>query len=727
MTQHEEKKPSPPLPKLRPGITCVFGDYDRVGKPYWMIHDPGRNKFFIIGWVEYQILEHWDLGDSDKIIEAVNRKTTLDIDETDIQLFSNFLKNHYLIAQSGYDIHKQGKQQHLFKKDSWFHLVVSYYLFFRIPLWCPDKFLARTLHFASYLFSQYLVYFMSILAVIAIFQVSNRWEIFRHTFSTIFTLEGLFLYFIAFSICKFCHEMGHAYKCKQYGIPVPSLGVAFLVFWPVLYTDTTLSWHLSSRKRLQIALAGIWVESYVTIIAALLWCNTSNLTIQSICYVVITINWVGSLLINVSPFMRFDGYYVLADYMKMPNLQPRAFALTRWQIRRWLFGWPDPPPEKYPHRLHYFLVTYSLLTWLYRLTLYIGIAILVYHFFIKIVGIILFFIEVYYFILGPIIQELLVWHQNREKLSWNRHTKISLVLFSGFLLFFFLPLQETVSLQATMSYVHVFLISPESGKLENKLPEPGTAVKKGEVIAKIVSPDLDASLLLVDLGYQRKISELRNSKISADYFNQKNIILSEISKDQANYQKLYSMHERLILKAPFDGIVYEVSPDLTPGTFVMKNEWIADLIQPENVKVEAYVNESDINLIKEGLSGFFYPHSISDAKIPVTVTHVDTLNTTALNCQYSVAIKQDKKKSVAIDTPCYHANELGGGIPAYLNEDGTSYVPVESVYFILLKPNKNVKLNHIERGVVVLKTHFRSYAGKIIYWLKKSVIEQSGF
>lgn len=520
--------------------------------------------------------------------------------------------------------------------------------------------------------------------------------------------------------------MGHAYMCKRYGVPVPSLGIAFLVFWPVLYTDTTLSWRLSNEKRLQIALAGIWVECYITIIAALIWCNTNNLTLQAICYVVITVNWIGSLLINVSPFMRFDGYYVLADFMKMPNLQPRAFALTRWQIRRWLFDWNEPAPEIYPRRLHYFLIIYSLITWLYRLVLYIGIALLVYHIFVKIVGIILFIIEVYYFILGPVVQELHFWYSHREKITWNQHTKITALASSLFLVLFFVPLQETVTLQGTLSYVHVFLIAPESGKLDNKLPKAGSTVKAGQIIAKIVSPDLDASLALLDLAYQRKVNELRNAKISATYFNQKNVILSEISKDQANYQKLYSLHERLILRAPFDGIVYEVSPDLSPGTFVMKNEWIADIIQPSQVKVEAYVSEADVNLIKTGLQGFFYPHNISVPKIPVTVAHIDTLNASGLNCQYSTSIKQDKKQSSVVDTPCYNANELGGGIPAYLSDDGT-YVPVQSVYFVLLIPDKKIDLNHVERGVVILKTTSRSYAAKLIYWIKKNFIEQSGF
>src|SRR5438552_271997 len=120
------------LHKLRSGLTFSFGDYDREGKPQWMIHDAGRNKFFIIGWAEYELLERWPLGDAEKIIESVNLETTLHVDMNDIENLLRFLAYNYLIQQSGYQIYKHAKDQKLFKKDNLFHWLISYYLFFRI-------------------------------------------------------------------------------------------------------------------------------------------------------------------------------------------------------------------------------------------------------------------------------------------------------------------------------------------------------------------------------------------------------------------------------------------------------------------------------------------------------------------------------------------------------------------------------------------------------------------
>src|SRR5882724_972956 len=92
------------LPPLRTSISVAFSDYDSEGKPQWLINDSGRNKFFIIGWVEYELLERWSLGDSQKLIDSVNRETTLHVDQEDVEGLIRFLTYNYLIKQTGYQI-----------------------------------------------------------------------------------------------------------------------------------------------------------------------------------------------------------------------------------------------------------------------------------------------------------------------------------------------------------------------------------------------------------------------------------------------------------------------------------------------------------------------------------------------------------------------------------------------------------------------------------------------
>lgn len=715
------------LPMLRSGITFAFSDYDKDGKPQWLIHDSSRNKFFIIGWVEYEILERWYLGDPQAIIDAVHNDTTLNIDMDDIDSLLKFLTHNYLTQQTGYQIYQKAKEQKLFKNDNMFHWLINYYLFFKIPLLHPDKFLVRTKRVGEILFSRTLLYIMIVLAVIALFQLGEQWDKFTHTFSTVFTWQGLFFAFIVYMVAKLCHELGHAYMCRSYGVPVPTLGLAFLVFWPVLYTDTTLSWTLNSRQRLRIALAGIWVETYITIIAALIWCNFYDLTIQTICYVAITINWMASLLINVSPFMRFDGYYVLADYINMPNLQPRAFALTRWQIRRWLFNWPDPPPEHFSPGRHRFLVAYSLITWIYRLSIYFGIALLVYHFFIKIIGILLFAVEVYYFILGPIVTEVQSWISYKEKFTFNLRTKITCIVGVALVLALFIPFNETIKMPGTASFDHQILIAQTEAIVLKKPPPKGSQIKANQPIIELISPDLDHSLRQIQLNYLKKMSELRRAAIDSSYTSQKTVLLSDINKQQAQYNKLMNLRSQFTLSVPFDGILLDISPALYPGTVVRKGEVLGDVINPKIIQVEAFVTQQDINKLKPGLTGYFYPHDISRPALPIKVSTIEIVNANKLTCMYSKELQYDKKESQIVDTECYNASDLGGDIATFNTDEG-DFVPVDSVFRVILSVEKpGAELKQIERGTVYVNTPPHAYSSSIYYKLKTILVREASF
>ena len=83
-------------------------------------------------------------------------------------------------------------------------------------------------------------------------------------------------------------------------------------------------------------------------------------------FFIATTSWISSLAINVSPFMRFDGYYVFGDWLKAENLQPRSFALAKWRLRELLFGFNHQPPEELNPSRRWTFITYAWFTWTYR-------------------------------------------------------------------------------------------------------------------------------------------------------------------------------------------------------------------------------------------------------------------------------------------------------------------------------------------------------------------------
>lgn len=716
------------LRKLRKGVSFQFNGYDIDGIPQWLIYDEGRNKYFVVGWPEYEMLSHWDLGDPKAIIEAVNKETTLHVDIKDFESLENFLYRNYLVEQRWRSVYQKARDQKIIKGENLFYWFIRYYLFFRVPLFHPDNFLNRTKKIGNILFSPITSSIMLILAIIAIYQIGVHWEVFTHTFDKVFTWQGLFFYFIAFTIAKFFHEFGHAYMSKQYNVSVPTMGVGFLVFWPVLYTDTTQSWSLPSHQRIRIALAGMWVETYVTIIAALVWANVHDITIQMICYITVAINWVSTLLINVSPFMRFDGYYVLSDLLNVPNLQTRSFALARWQLRYWLFGWEDPPPEEFSKRMHWILVNYAFITWLYRLVIYFGIAVLVYHYFFKVAGIILFLIELFAFILRPIFIEMEVWYSMRNKFVLNKRmitTIICTLIIMALLVF---PFSQGIKMQATLSYAHQFMYAKQDVIIQNVFVSKGAHVNANQILVQLKSFSLDQEIKKAKLEYEKTLAELRRASLDPNFESQTNVLQSELEEKNTQYAKLIKQEEELNIHAPFNGIVNDIEQDLKPGTSVMKNSWILEVVNPDSLIVEAYVNQSDFEGIKLGDEGIFYPAYLGYPSISVKVSAIEPVNVTNLNFHYSKQSKRNAKEStLEIETPGYQISELGGKIPTNITEEGVN-VPLESIYRILLTPQKLEKINNIEVGIVILNSNTpKSYLYNLFYKIKKIFIQESGF
>ena len=291
--------------------------------------------------------------------------------------------------------------------------------------------------------------------------VLRQWDAFQSTFLHFFSLEGVLFYAVTLALVKSAHELGHALVAKWQGCRVASMGVAFLVLFPVLYTDTTDAWRLQSRtKRLRIVTAGVRVELCLALLATFLWNFLPDGPLRSAAFFVATTSWVTSLLVNISPFLRFDGYYAFSDWLGIENLQSRAFALGRWSLRRILFGLDDPLPEPLPRRRCRIMIIYAWCTWLYRFFLFLGIALIVYQLFFKLLGIVLFLVEILWFIVFPMTKELKVWFQRRQDFRASPARILSWLALAGLFLVALLPLPQKVHLPAVLKATQYSEIFP---------------------------------------------------------------------------------------------------------------------------------------------------------------------------------------------------------------------------------------------------------------------------
>ncbi|MET4000746.1 HlyD family efflux transporter periplasmic adaptor subunit [Marinobacterium sp. MBR-109] len=611
------------LPALRQDLKLLPGSHDEDGAPRWLLHDRARNRYFTLSMDALALIRHWQPGRT--LDEMVNYLTQhgLSHESDEIRAFIDFLiANHLVMARSegasGYFAQRQREGRQGFLR--W---LMHNYLFIRIPLLRPDRWLARLAPRVSWLFTATAHRLVLLIGLLGGLLVLRQWDEFSATFLYFFSLEGIVLYGLTLVLVKSAHEMGHALVSHRLGCRVASMGIAFLVMFPVLYTDTTDAWKLRSRRdRLRIVTAGVRTELYLALVATFLWGILPDGALRSAAFFVATTSWVTSLLVNISPFLRFDGYYAFSDLLGVENLQQRAFALGRWRLRRWLWGLDDPLPEPMPRPRARLLTVYAWTTWLYRFFLFLGIALLVYHFFFKVLGIVLFIVEILWFIVMPVFKELKIWRERHADFRW---TPLRLAAWSipvALLFWALLPLSVDVKVPAVLKAHSQQLFAQESSQVVRVNVRAGDRAGEGEVLLELRSPELEQQL--GQTQEQVRLIELKLSRQSASVDDKAEQAVNRERLQQLRQQivRLQQRQAALSVRAPFDGVV-AAREQLSPGQWIGQDQPLLSLVEPSKQVIEGLVHERDLNLLAPGQAGLFIAQSGEQPGLKANLSRID--------------------------------------------------------------------------------------------------------
>ena len=166
-------------------------------------------------------------------------------------------------------------------------------------------------------------------------------------FSQFFTPGNAFLLAITLALTKVLHEFGHGLSCKHFGGECHELGVMILVLTPCLYCNVSDSWMLPNKwHRAFIGAAGMYVELILASIATFVWYKTTSDTLVNMLALnVMFICSVSTVVFNANPLLRYDGYYILADLVEIPNLRQKATTILSSKMGEWLLG---PGAERGP-------------------------------------------------------------------------------------------------------------------------------------------------------------------------------------------------------------------------------------------------------------------------------------------------------------------------------------------------------------------------------------------
>lgn len=640
------------LPALRDDLQLSAAAPALDGSPQWTLADSVAGRYFKLNGSAIRLLRHWALGDDQQVLAAANREPGIPLQVEELDDFLHFLRTHDLVSgadaeqRASYGLKSAARRQSLFKK------ILHQYLFFRIPLWRPDPFLNRSWPWLEKYGGVLLRYLFPLLLLVGLFLVSRDWARYQSSFSHLFTLGGAMAFGCTLIVAKFIHELGHAWMAKRAGCRVQSMGVAFIVMFPMFYTDVSDAWRVRDhRTRLLIGAGGILAELLLAVVALFAWSLLPEGPLHTAAFLLSSATWVTTVIININPLMRFDGYFMLSDLWRIDNLQNRAYALCRWHLREALFGYGDAPPQRWSPRMRRRLLLWGYASWLWRFFLFLGIALTVYHYFFKVLGLFLMMVEIGWFIVLPVMQEIAMWwkqrRQSRRK-AWVR----SVLLLALMLAVLFVPWRSGIEIPALMEASRVStLYAPAPAQIVKLHVRDSEPVSAGQLLLELVSPDLDARLIIVRQRVAILQLQIRRQAARQDTVGDMLILQQELAASLAEHRGLAAQQERLQVRATQSGVVRDIATDLTAGRWLSPDTALLRVVGQGSSRLQGYLREDSLQRVAPGDGGRFIADDPAMAAIPVRVTAIDPTGSPFLDEEKlasdrggPVAVRRDEQK-----------------------------------------------------------------------------------
>ena len=484
--------------------------------------------------------------------------------------------------------------------------VIKSPLAIKIPLLDPEPFLNRTAGLSRWLFNPITALIWLWCIGWALVQAGYHWdELTENLADRVLAAENLFLIWLVYPVVKLIHEFGHAYALKRWGGEVHEMGVMFLIFMPIPYVDASSSAAFRNKyPRMMVAGAGIAVEAFIAAVAMGVWVHAEPGLVRSLAFNTLLIAGVSTLLFNGNPLLRFDAYYVLADFLEIPNLAGRGTKQVAYLCKKYLLGQADEETPAYSRGEARWLLFYAVASFCYRVFITISIVLFVASelFFI---GILLALLSLYNMFGKPlvsIINYLFLDHRMVQKRVRAAAVTAAVIGFFGLILFA-LPFPR-------MTVAHGIFWAPESarlmagsnGFLEQVMVESGTAVEAGQVLFVSHNSELESSIDK-SAGRIKELLARYRSAVAAERQNEAGIIQEEINRSRAELSRGLEEKRDLQLKSHADGVFQLALPIDPEDRYIPRGTLMGYLLQPGDYHIRVVVGQDDVEAVRNDLQG----------------------------------------------------------------------------------------------------------------------------
>ncbi len=478
-------------------------------------------------------------------------------------------------------------------------------LFWRVPLFDPERMLQRFLPFVRLLFNGYGACLWLAVVGTAMILAAMHWQDLTHNLTDrVLTPQNMVVLWLLFPVVKILHECGHGFATAVYGGEVHEMGVMFLALQPVPYVDASAaSAFRAKRQRIVVDAAGMIVEVFLGALAFFVWLHVEPGAVRALAYNVMLIAGVSTVVFNANPLMRYDGYYMFADYLEMPNLRARSSAYISYLCERYMFGRREATPEAATASERAWCVFYGIASGIYRLFVLTAITLFIAGKFFFI-GVALALGGVMAWILVPAVK-MGTYVFTSPRLRGVRPRALTMcallsILLVGVIGWTPVPLRtraEGVIWIPEQAHVR----AATDGFIDRIVAQPGAPVLQGDVLIICRDHILATRVTVLEFRLQELQTRYREQWLKEPA--QAEIITEDIAQVEEELQRARERVGELVIRSHTDGTF--VLPDATdlPGAFVQQGTQLGYVLNLTTLTARVVVPQAEIDRVQQHTKG----------------------------------------------------------------------------------------------------------------------------
>lgn len=584
-------------PKLRSDLR--FFPQRNSGKSIIIIEDPIRSKFFRIGRCEYLFISMLD--GKNTVLEAYekardkspNTDNAIDFPLEQAEQICKFLSNAQLIRIADLEsIQKKVVANEKAKLLSQFNPI-----FQKLPLGHPTKLLDQTQAIGKLLFSIPMLFVWISIVAFSGYSLSNQWQEFSAASGGILSGNRWLWLIGIWMVMKAVHEFGHAAACHRFGGHVREAGIAFICFFPVAYVDVSSSWRFSNKwHRITVAAAGIYIELLIAAFAAIAWCSISDSIARDLLYNITVVASVTTILFNANPLMKFDGYFVLSDYIESTGLYQKSQKAVFTRLG-WLFR-----GSKSTESTSLFLLGYGTAILLWRIAMCIGIFI-AFSLLGEGIGLVLAIMAAAFWIYPMLSKGIRAVSNSTEPTPWKRIC-ISGAIVTGSMacVCVFLLAPQRIIAPGVICFSESQIVRPTvSGFVKELHVTDGQKVRRGDKLISLRNKAVRNQLAQAKLSYQQAVNRIENHRSNESHRDvaSETKMLRKLRADIAHYEKQVNGLE---IYAEIDGYIQMQESTTLLNSYVKSENEIMMIARPDQKEIVAAFPQDQFDGLPDGHS-----------------------------------------------------------------------------------------------------------------------------